>query len=131
MAEVLVTKERPALRAAASSAQGASTVCLVTVSVRMVDEAARPFNVMLYLSDSTLGVGFTAVTASGVVVAGASGVIIGADLIAKKAWNVQTTAAGIFILSITDAAKTPFVVCASIEGRSYPLLTLATASYGP
>jgi hypothetical protein len=41
-------------------------------------------------------------------------------LVAAKAWNVQTDANGLFVLTITDAARTPFVVVAEIEGRAYP-----------
>jgi hypothetical protein len=130
MAEALIPAERPALRAAVAAAPGSAGVTLVSVSVTRVDGKPGPFNCMLWLSDAATGAGFTAVTATGATVAGASGVIIGTDLVAKKAWNIQTTVAGLFILSITDTAKTPFVVCLEVEGRTYPLLTLATANYG-
>jgi hypothetical protein len=118
------------LRASASAAAGATTVTNVSVRVARVDGRAGVHNFDLWLSDATTGAGHTAVTASGTVVAGTAGLLV-ATLVAKKALRVQTDATGLFVLQITDAAKTPFVVCAEIEGRTYPLLTLATAKYGP
>jgi len=130
MAEALVPQERPALRVSAYAAPGAAGISLISVNIKRVDGKAGVFNCMLYLSDSAVGAGFTAVTATGATVAGTAGVIIGTDLVAKKAWNIQTDATGLFILSVTDTAKTPFQVIVEIEGRSYPVLLMATASYG-
>jgi hypothetical protein len=130
MAEFLIAQERPALRVGATAAPGASTVCNVSVVVARVDGKPAPFNANLWLSDAASGAGLSAVTASGTIIAGASGLIMGTDIVAKKMFRIQTTLAGLFILAITDAARTPFVVCAEIEGRSYALITLATANYG-
>src|SRR6266576_2968752 len=124
--EALIPQERPAIRVGAAAAAGAANITLVTIAVARVD--ARPptsgvFTMDLWLSDAATGEALTAVTASGAVAAGASGSVLG-TYTAKKALRVQTTAAGLFILSITDTAKTPFIVCIEVEGRTYPLLTL-------
>jgi hypothetical protein len=129
MTEHLIASPRPAVRVGATAAAGAATVTLVSIVVNRVDGRPGPHNMALWLSDAASGAGATAVTASGVVVAGASGFIVDTP-IAKKWMRVQTDATGLFILSITDAAKTPFVVCVEIEGRTFPVLTLATANYG-
>jgi hypothetical protein len=130
MPDTLITLERPAMRVSASTATGGAGVCLVSLNIRRVDGPQGPQLCTVYLSDAANGAGLTAVTATGAVAQGASGILIGTALVASKAFNVQTTAAGLFILSITDTAKTPFVVCVELEGRCYPITTLATASYG-
>jgi hypothetical protein len=129
MGEVLISQQRPAVRASATAVGGAAGQSLVSVVVKTIDGTSPVFNCQLYLSDAATGAGLTAVTASGAVAAGASGTVIGADVVAKKAFNIQTTATGLFILAITDTLKTPFVVCVVIEGRTYPLITLATGNY--
>ena len=122
-----------AARITASAAAGASNVTNVTITVKdmLGRTRSRVKNMNLYLSDSATGVGITATTASGTVVAGASGVDLG-DLTAKKVKLVQTTAAGVYILQITDTAKTPFVVCVDLLNGHRPLiaLTLAAGNYG-
>lgn len=93
---------------------GAANVAEVAISV--LDSAgsviAAVFNMDVYLSDAATGAGVTATAASGTVQAkSASGYDFGI-LVAKKALHVQTLATGIYILEITDTAKTAFYPCA-------------------
>ena len=117
----------------ASAAAGAANITNVTITVKdLLGRAlAKPKTLLVYLSDSATGVGLTATTASGTVVAGASGADLG-DLTAKKAKMVQTTAAGVYILQITDTGKTAFKVCVDLLNGHGPLvpLTLAAGNYG-
>jgi len=114
-------------------AAGSSNVSEVTLQV--IDRNGRPiasvFNIDVYLSDSANGDGLTTVTASGAVAVKASN---GADLgtiQAKKFLRSQTTTAGKYVLSITDTAKTAFVVCVAGIGRANQLSdALVTANYG-
>jgi hypothetical protein len=126
------TNRQPAYVTGAAAA-GTANVTLVTLTVKDILGRIGPRvrNIMVYLSDSATGVGLTAITASGAVAAGASGIDLG-DLTAKKSKLVQTTAAGVYILSITDTAKTAFVVCVDLGNGQSPLivLTLATGNYG-
>ena len=95
-------------------AAGASTVCEVTIQAKDAAGVAmtRAVLFLLYLSDALTGIGLTGTTASGAVTAKtASGTDFGA-ITAKKALLAQSKADGTFILSITDAAKTGFYVCA-------------------
>jgi len=117
-----------------TAAAGTTNVTEVTMTV--VDwegnTCAAPWVMNIWLSDATTGAGLTATTASGAVAAKASS---GADfgtLTSKKALMVQTLATGVYILSITDTAKTAFKVCASVPGseRTVVGITLATANYG-
>lgn len=87
----------------------------------------------VWLSDLSNGAGLTATTASGTVGAGASGTSMGA-LTASKALRFLTNTAGLFILSITDTAKTAFYVCAQLDKGhrvSPQIALLTTANYGP
>jgi hypothetical protein len=116
--------------ATATVAPGGSTVSLVSIALKNVNGAATGQSAFdVFLSDSAVGAGLTATTASGAVAAGASGVDLG-DLTSKKYKRVQTSTAGLYILSITDSAKTAFKVCAVIDGITSVLATLSTASYG-
>src|SRR5262249_20477109 len=114
-------------------AQGSANVCLVTIQVQdgRGVAIARPFELMVYLSDSAVGDGLTATTASGTVGAGASGTDLQAK-VAKKAIDVLTSAAGTYVLSIADNAKSPFVVCAlcSGTGNLWVSAPLTTGQYG-
>lgn len=95
-------------------AAGASTVSEITIQAKDAAGVAmtRAVLFLIYLSDAVTGIGLTGTTTSGAVTAkAASGVDFGA-LTAKKALLAQTKADGTFILSITDAAKTGFYVCA-------------------
>lgn len=115
-----------------SAAASTSNVSLVTVTV--VDGSgatlAGVWNFDLWLSDASTGAGLTATTASGAVAA-SSGTDIGV-LTSKKALRVQTATTGIYVLSITDTAKTLFYVAATIPGSGRPVVSsrLATGSYG-
>jgi hypothetical protein len=101
--------------------QGASTgIVLVTLQIvdREVAAVAGVQSFDWWLSDdSTAGSGLTAITASGAV--GASGLSgNGVDLVsyvAKKAGRSMTNAAGLYQLSITDSAKSPFVIVTRFE----------------
>ena len=120
--------------ATATVAPAAANVAEVTITFRNLN--GKPLVTgfyYLFLSDSPTGVGLTAVTASGAVAS--KGALYGTDvavLVAKKALIVQArTPAGIvYVLSITDAAKTAFRVCVQIGGVTQVVATLTTASYG-
>jgi hypothetical protein len=123
--------DRP-LYATAAAATDGSNATLVTITIRNGMGKAVPCEFGIRLSDNASGIGLTATTASGNVTdktAGTTGQLL-ATQVAKKALWVQTTAAGTYQLSITDTAKTAFVVAAVIDGLVMPLATLATASYG-
>jgi len=122
--------------AIATVAQGATTVVDITITVR--NSNGRPLSVPtrfdLWLCDVTSGFGVTATSPSGAV-AGITDGTTGKDIavnIAKKSLTVQTTAAGTYQFSITDAAKTPFLIFVGIPLRAPKLVaTLVAASYGP
>ena len=93
-------------------AQGASSnITLVTIQVedKNGNAIAGVYSLAIWLSDAATGIGVTGTTASGNVVAGASGTDI-VDLTSKKVKKVLTDATGKYILSITDTAKTGFYV---------------------
>lgn len=120
------------LYATASAATDGANVTLVTVTVRNAMGRAVPCELGVRLSDDASGLGLTATSASGNVTdktAGTTGQILATE-VAKKALRVQTAADGTYQLSITDTAKTAFVVAVVIDGLVMPVLTLATASYG-
>jgi hypothetical protein len=129
MPDVLIASERRAVRVSGSAAPSTANVSLITLRVRTVDGRPRVRQHDLWLSDSSTGAGHTAATATGNVQAGASGLVVDTH-VAKKALRIQTTVDGLFILSITDTAKTPFVVVVEVEGVAIPLVTLTTANYG-
>jgi hypothetical protein len=129
MPDVLIASERRAVRVSGSAAPSTANLCLITMRIRTVDGRPRVRQHDLWLSDAASGAGHTAVTATGNVQAGASGLVVDTH-VAKKALRIQTTVDGLFILSITDTAKTPFVVCVEVEGVGIPLVTLTTANYG-
>lgn len=117
-----------------AAAAGATNVAEVTVTVKGGSGAtvAETFNFDLWLSDAATCAGLTGTTASGAVAAkSASGVDIDTQ-VAKKALRVQTLATGVYILSITDTAKTGFYVCGQVPGtgRSVASAQLVTANYG-
>jgi hypothetical protein len=129
MPDALITQERPAIRVSATAASGGTNITLVSLTIARIDGRSGVHLANLWLSDAASGAGITAVTASGAVAAGASGVVL-QTVTASKVFLIQTTAAGLFVLSVTDSAKSPFVVCVEIEGRAYPVITLTTANYG-
>lgn len=118
-----------------SPAAGGSNVCEVTCTVvdAFGETALYVHHLDVYLSDDALGEGLTATTASGTVTAKtASGTVL-STLVSKKALRVQTTSAGVFVLEITDSAKTGFYVCANLGpmlGGSVVSSQLVTGNYG-
>jgi predicted RecA/RadA family phage recombinase len=115
-----------------AAAAGGSNVTEVTVTVKDAagNTVAAVHHLDLWLSDDVDGQGLTGTTASGAVAAKAAS---GTDIVAyvaKKALRVQTLKTGVYILSITDTAKTAFKVAASINGKTTVGLTLATGNYG-
>lgn len=124
--------DKPAYATAAVAA-GAANVSEVTITVKNANgRAVGPINMDIWLSDSAAGVGHSATTASGAVTVktpGTTGTLLG-TYTAKQSLRVQTLANGTFVLSITDAAKTAFYVCVSIDGLPRVVAHLATASYG-
>lgn len=117
-----------------AAAAAASNVTEVTITA--VDAAgatvAAVHNFDVWLSDAASGAGLTSTTASGTVTAkAASGAVVGTDT-AKKALRAQTLATGVFILEITDTAKTAFKVAAVIPGTGKTVvgITLAAGDYG-
>jgi hypothetical protein len=120
--------------AVATVATDSTNKTLVTITVRNANgrPMAVPTMFDLWLCDVASGFGVTAVTASGAV-AGKTDGTTGKDIsvfIASKSLRVQTTAAGTYQLSITDTAKTPFLVFVSIGIAPVKVATLVTASYG-
>lgn len=115
-----------------SPAAGGSNVCEVTITVKDGGSTAiaRAHVLDVWLSDASSGAGLTGTTASGTVTAkSASGVVL-STYTAKKDIRVQTLATGVFILEITDSAKTGFYVCAKVGGETYVSSVLVTANYG-
>lgn len=117
-----------------AAASAAANVCEVTITV--VDSAgvaiAGVFELDVWLSDAATGAGLTGTAASGTVTAkAASGAVVG-TYTAKKALRVQTLATGVFILEITDTAKTAFYPCATLPttGATVVGTVLATGDYG-
>ena len=117
-----------------AAAQGAANITEVTVTAVKADGSttvAGPMIYHLWLSDAATGAGLTGTAASGTVtVKSASGAVIG-TLTSKKALVVQALASGVFILEITDTAKTAFYVCAQTPHGEVKIATiLATGDYG-
>jgi hypothetical protein len=116
-----------------AAAAGSANVCNVTIQVNDGRGAAiaRPFELMVYLSDSSTGNGLTATTASGTVGAGSAGTDLQAK-VAKKATDVLTDNTGKYVLSITDTVKTGFFVCAFAPGTGNLQVSaqLVTGNYG-
>jgi len=117
-----------------AAAAGGANVSEVTITVRDAagNAIAKPFILDVWLSDAATGIGLTGTTASGTVQAKAAS---GTDLqavTAKKHLRVQTLATGIYILEITDSAKTAFYACAALPttGEVQVSAVLATGNYG-
>lgn len=115
-----------------SVAAGSSNVANVTIQAANYEgnSIAGVRNILIWLSDSTSGIGVTSTTASGTVTATTGTDLV--DLTAKKAKIIQTDATGKIVLAITDTAKTAFKVCYELTNNSGAIVgaTLATASYG-
>lgn len=132
-AELNLTDNMPANITFAAAA-GGTNVCEVTITVKDAAGAtiAGVFNFDIWLSDAATGEGLTATTASGAVAAkSASGTDL-VTLVAKKALRVQTLATGVYILSITDSAKTGFYPCAQLPSTGATKIgtQLVTGNYG-
>lgn len=86
----------------------------------------------IYLTDVATGVGLTGTTASGTVTAKAANGVVLSTYTAKKALRVQTLASGVFILEITDTAKSGFFVAVvvPVTGKVAVSAQLVTGSYG-
>lgn len=114
------------------AAKGSANVCIVTITVQ--DNGGQPivntpYDFDVILSDSPYGVGVTATAPSASAV-----VTTGANLnsyAANKAFYVQCNAAGLVVLTITDTAKTPYVVMAQAPNGVPTVLALAGGNYGP
>jgi hypothetical protein len=116
------------------AAAAGANVCEVTISARDLDGnlIAGVHQFDIWLSDDADGQGHTATTASGTVQAkSASGTVVAAE-VAKKAIRLQTLKTGIFVLEITDTAKSLFKVCAKapFTGKTVVGITLTAAQYG-
>jgi hypothetical protein len=115
-------------------AQGAATVSEITMTARNANGAPIPNAIFdLFLSDSAVGNGYSATTASGAVTVKTASTLgnVLFTYLAKFKLEVQTNSAGVFTLSITDSAKTAFKLCVKLDGMTMVVNTLATASYGP
>ena len=99
-------------------AAGGANVAEVTITV--VDAAgsaiATPFSLEVWLSDAATGLALTGTGASGTVQAKSASGEDRSVLTAKKNLLVQTLATGIYILEITDSAKTGFYPAAVVPG---------------
>ena len=130
--ESLVGKMIPYNFAITNAVGASANIC--NVSFQLQDVFGNPISTVfgfdLYLSDAATGVGLTATTASGGIAAVASdGTILGI-LTASKALGVTTNASGLFVLAITDTAKTLFYPCASSPSGAIQVgAQLTTASY--
>jgi hypothetical protein len=117
--------------AAASAAANVSEVT-ITVLDAAGSTIAGVHTLDVWLSDAATGEGLTGTTASGTVTAkAASGAVID-TFTAKKSLRVQTLATGVFILEITDSAKTGFYVCAEepSTGATNISTQLVSGDYG-
>ncbi len=117
-----------------AAASAASNVCEVTITVVNAAGAAvaQPLLVDIWLSDAATGLALTGTGASGTVTAKAASGAVWLIKTAKKAIQVQALVTGVFILEITDSAKTTFYVCATIPGTGKVAVSaiLATGDYG-
>lgn len=100
-------------------AAGAANVSEVTITVKDAAGAtiAAPFHLDIFLSDAATGVGLTSTSASGTVQAKAASGVDLETVTAKKHLRVQTLATGIYILEITDTAKTGFYPAAVVPSK--------------
>ncbi len=134
VAEVLAQQAASGISYTAVVTAGASTISEIAITAKDAKGVAMTNSCVfdVYLSDSAVGTGLTATTASGTVQAkAASGTVISA-MVAKKYIRVMTLGTGVFTLEITDTAKTAFKVLVVNPASGKPVLvaTLVTASYG-
>lgn len=117
-----------------AAAAGGTNVAEVTLTVKNAagTTLASVWTTRVWLSDASNCAALTATTASGTVTAkAASGVVVSTST-AKKDLVVSTLATGVFVLEITDTAKTGFYVCAAIPGKGKADVSaqLVTGNYG-
>lgn len=128
------TALRPAYTFSFSVAAGAANVAEITITPKALGRSSISgvHTYDLWLSDSATCAGLTAVTASGAVTNKAASGIVLDTYTAKKSLRVQTLATGVFVLSVTDTAKSPFRICASSPSTGLAVIgpALVTASYG-
>lgn len=114
-----------------NGAGASSNICNVSFQVTdyLGNAVAGVFLLDIYLSDAATGIGLTATTASGGIAAvSADGTILDV-LVASKFVRAQTNAAGLFVLAITDTAKTGFYPVAARGSAVTVGAQLTTASY--
>lgn len=131
--ELNLTDGAPATVTMAAAA-GGSNICEVTFTVKDAAGAtiAAVHHIDVYLSDAATGQGLTGTSASGTVQAKSAS---GTDLqvySAKKALRVQTLATGVYVLEITDSAKTTFYPCVvhPLTGKVIVGTRLVAGNYG-
>ena len=132
-AEINKLDNIPATVAFAIAAGGAN-VSEVTITVKDASGAtlAGGRNLEVWLSDAATGLGITGTSASGTVTAKAASGSVLTALTAKKHLAVQTLATGVFILEITDTAKTGFYVAVKHPLTGAPIVSaqLVAGNYG-
>lgn len=122
-----------ALACTFTPAAGSANVCNVTIQFQDLqgNNLAQVFEFSWFLSDSSVGNGLTATTASGTVGAGSKGTDVYGK-VSKKAGDALTDNTGAYVLSITDTAKTGFYVCVCNPGTGLTVVSaqLVTGNYG-
>lgn len=122
----------PAAAVAITNGPGASAN-ISNVSFQVQDafgnNVSGVFLITIYLSDAATGGGLTATTASGGIAAAASGGVIFDAIVTSKAVDAQTTTGGLFVLAITDTAKTGFYPVVARGSAITVGAQLTTASY--
>ncbi len=116
------------------AAASTANVCDVTITINDASGSlvAGVQNLKLWLSDAATGAGQSGTTASGTVTnKTASGTVLD-TLTAKQSLIVQTLSTGVFILEITDTAKTGFYICVEnpFTGKTHVSDQLVTGDYG-
>jgi hypothetical protein len=106
--------------------------CLTTITFKDAAGVAidRLHAFDLYLSDAVTGIGVTGTTCSGAVAAGSSGTVL-VDVTAKKYMKCLTSAAGVFVLAVTessDPAAMYAVVVDPLTGRLFVSTALVWGS---
>lgn len=107
---------------------------LCNISFQVSDAAgnavAMPVLFDIWLSDAATGANVTGTAPSGGIAVGASGVVWSTP-ISNKALRVQASAAGLFVLVVTDTAKTLYYPCAQSTWSGIVTVgaQLTTASY--
>ena len=114
-----------------NAAGGTQYYSLVTFQVQdaLGSAVSAVFNLDVFLSDASTGIGLTGTTASGGIADGASGKTL-SIMTSAKALRVQTDATGKYILQIIDSSKTTFYPCANLAGQGVTVgAQLTAASY--